>query len=340
MTTSDGNAQPIPSKQGVVELVRVINRATHVSPTDRNREKEFVVRNNSNEEKTYIFLPLVEFRLNLEVYDEDGIKLNYFPNNEVNNLLDTLKETNKEAYESIEERFGGIKYKLLIQLPENRPIEPGEFRTIKITFGQSEAVQYHRIFNSPILTGWWNHWKRKFFTIPSFVARAEKSTNQTHSELFVVEGPREYATVAERSEEHADREGFYENGYGKDTGILSTRLPPATDSDYTWELTYELIPDRRGLMRLLAGFWGVSFLTALSLCILQVLHFMGCISLTQTIFDTTFETIGQTFSAGTLSGIVGVLYGVRSEWAERYRLLCLVPLLLHIVSWTLWHLIP
>ncbi|WP_336336552.1 hypothetical protein [Haloarcula brevis] len=338
-TSGDGN-QPIGSKSGIIELVRVVNRIKHISPTDRNREKEFIVRNNADEEKTYIFLPLVDFRLNLEVFDEDETKLNYFPNREVDNLLSELKQVDPDAHENIKNRFGGIKYKLLIQLPEDKPIKPGELRTVKITFGQSEAVKYRRISDPSLFSGWVRNWKRKFFTVPSFVARAKKLSNHTHSELFVVEGPREYSTVAEKSSKHKDRDGFYENGYGKDTRVLSTRLPEATGGDYTWDMKYELLSDRRGLMRLLAVFWEISFFTALLLILAQMLHFTDFISLVFSVSGITYGAIWQTFSAGMISGIIGVVYAVRAEWAERYRILCLIPLLLHILSWTLWYLIP
>ena len=323
-----------------LELVRVVDRTTHDSTTDRNREKEFVVRNNTSKPKDLLFLPLVDFRIDLEVHDEDGTKLNFFPNDEVEEFVDELKKRDPEAHASIKEKFDDREYMLLVQLPQDNPIRPGEFRSIKLNFRQSKPVQYHRISDRPVLTGWVTHWKRKLFTIPSFVATAEKSASDSHAEFFVVEGPEEYATVADKSEKHQDKDGFYENGYGKDTRVLSTHLPPAGDSDYTWELTYELVSDRRGLMNLLALFWWVGIITAVTLLTGQLLHLLGHVSLEAVLFDTQYETIGETFSTGIISGFIGVIYGLRAEWTERYRILCLVPLLAHITSWTIWNLIP
>ncbi len=93
-------------------------------------------------------------------------------------------------------------------------------------------------------------------------------------------------------------------------------------------------------MRLLAVFWEISFFTALLLILAQMLHFTDFISLVFSVSGITYGAIWQTFSAGMISGIIGVVYAVRAEWAERYRILCLIPLLLHILSWTLWYLIP
>ncbi len=335
--TSPDDSQLTQSDKDIVELVRVINRVTHISPTDRTWDKEFIVRNNSDEDKSYIFIPLVEFRLNLEVFDEDDTRLNYFPNSEVDNLLRKLRDDSEEEYEKIEKRFGGIEYKLLIQLPQNNPIRPGELRTIRISYGQYEAVRYHRLSDRPWVCN--IPWKQKFFTVPSFVARAQRSSYETHSEHFVVEGPAGYATVADTSTEHSDRDGFYERGYGKDTQVLSTRLPPPTDDGYTWKLAYELISVRRGLMKLLTAFWVVSFITVLTIIVAQLLDLSGCISLNKTLFGSSYQTIGQTYSAGLVTGLVGVIFRVRTQWASRYRILCLVPLLLHIASWILWHLV-
>lgn len=335
MSSTDGG-QFSQSDEDIVELVRVINRVTHTSPTDRTWEKEFIVRNSSDINKDYIFIPLVEFRLNLEVFDEDGTRLNYFPNSEVDSLLDKLQNDSEEEYEAIEQRFGGIEYKLLIQLPQDNPIRPGELRTIRISYGQYEAVKYHRLSDRPWIRGL--PWKQKFFTVPSFVARAERSPHETHSEHFVVEGPTGYATVADSSTEHSGRDGFYERGYGKDTQVLSTRLPPPTDDGYTWKLAYELISVRRGLMKLLTVFWIISFVTSFVI-VGQLLGLCGYISLDKTLFETSYRTIGQTYSTGIVTGLVGIIFRVRNQWASRYRILCLVPLLLHIASWLLWYLV-
>lgn len=337
MTDPDNNSDTQPDED-IVELVRVINRARHVSPTARTWEKEFIVRNNSDKNKSYIFIPLVEFRLNLEVFDEDDTRLNYFPNSEVDELLEKLRDRSEESYKKIEKRFDGIEYKLLIQLPQDNPIRPGELRIIRISYGQSEAVEYHRLSDRP----WFNNcrllWKRKLFTVPSYVARAERSPHETHSEHFVVEGPEGYATIADSSTEHTDRDGFYELGYGSDTRVLSTRLPPPSDDEYTWKLRYELISVRRGLMKLLAVFWIFSLITSF-IVIFQLLDLAGCVSLSGELFEASYKTIGQTFSAGLVTGLIGVIFRVRDQWASRYRILCLVPLLLHILSWTLWHVV-
>jgi len=336
----DGAQDVQETGEAALELIRVIDRTDFVSPTDYDREKEFVVRNNTDEFKNYIFLPLGDFRLNLEVFDEDGTKLNYFPNDEVEDLLKEVKQDNPEEYSQIEDRFGEIKYTLFVQLPPEEPIGPGELRSIQLTFSQAEQPQYHRLWESPRVIGWITHWKRKFFRIPSFIARATRRPGRPHSELFVVEGPSEYVTVAEKSTEHADRDKFYENGYGDDTRVLSTHLPPAQEDKYTWELNYDLIPNNTGILRLLAGYWWVAMLTALLLFAIQIGLYTGCVGTEAlTVAGFTPQNTGRSASAGLASITVGVIYALRAEWAERYRILCIVPILLHGLSWILWAVI-
>lgn len=323
-----------------MELVRVIDRTDFVSPTDYDREKEFVVRNNTDELKNYIFLPLGNFRLNLEIFDEDGTKLNYFPNDEVEALLEDVKDEDEDEYSQIQQRFGEIEYTLFVQLLPEKPIAPGELRSIRITFAQSEQPQYHRLWDRPRVVGWITHWKQKFFRIPSFIARAIRRPGRQHSELFVVEGPSEYVTVAERSNEHADREKFYENGYGHDTRVLSTHLPPAQSDEYTWELNYDLVPNNTGLLRFLAGYWGATVGIAVVLFVVQFALYTGWVgSETLMLAGFTPRVISRSVSTSIASVTVGVMYALRAEWAERYRILCVIPILLHGLSWVLWTVI-
>lgn len=329
------------TEEAALELVRVIDRTDFVSPTDYDREKEFVIRNNTSSAKNYIFLPLGNFLLNLEVFDEDGTKLNYFPNDEVEDILAEIKAESPGEFHRIQERFSQSKYKLFVQLPPDNPVGPDELRTIRLTFGQSEQPRYHRLWERPWLTGWITHWKQKFFRIPSFIARATRRPGRSHSELFVVEGPSEYVTVGKKSSDLTEMDKFYENGYGADTRVLSTHLPPADENGYTWSLNYDLVPNNTGLLRLLAGFWTISTATAILLlfCV-QLPLFTGSVETKMlSLLGFTPEMAGRSISTGVLSITAGVIYALRAEWAERYRILSVVPIVLHGVSWIFWAII-
>lgn len=92
-----------------VELVRVIDRTIHVSEVDRRKETDHTVRNNSDEEVNYVFLPLREFKLNLEVHDEDGRQLNFFPNAEVAEMVDRARNRDENLRDRLKHRFGRAK---------------------------------------------------------------------------------------------------------------------------------------------------------------------------------------------------------------------------------------
>ncbi len=329
-----------------VELVRVINRIQHASPTDRSGEKDIVVRNKTDADKTYLLLPLSDYHVNLEVFDEDGTKLNVYPNAEVEDMVAAIEKQDPETYDIINQRFGD-KYPLYIQLPDEKPIEPGELRTVTLTYGQQEAAEFHKLTDSPSVVGWLTHWERKLFSVPSFAATADRSSTEQHDEFFVVEGPLEYATVAEPSADELDLEDMYENGYGKDTRILSTRLPApdSTGDGYSWDLQYEFLTDRRGLVRILAVFWFFATLSGFMLIVGVLAHLTGFQSLpnlldqSSMLSGVSLHKGARTFSAIMSSGIIGVIYALRTEWAERYRLLSLIPLAMHGAVWALWTLI-
>lgn len=136
---TDGNP-PSP-----IELVRVIDRTIHVSPTDRRKEVDFTIQNPTDEEFNYVFLPLRQFERNLKVHDENGMQLNVYPNAYVEELLEGAKERDEEGYERLQDRFKHAEYTPFIQLPPERPLGPGELRTIQLTFEQSDPVEFYDI---------------------------------------------------------------------------------------------------------------------------------------------------------------------------------------------------
>lgn len=119
--------------------------------------------------------------------------------------------------------------------------------------------------------------------------------------------------------------------------MLSTHLPPAEDDEYTWKLNYDLVPNNTGLLRLLAWYWGIVMAIAVSLFVIQLVLYTGYIGSGQlTVAGFTPGATGRTISTGIVSITVGVMYALRAEWAERYRILCIAPILFHGVSWVLW----
>lgn len=311
-----------------IELVRVIDRTVHVSPTDRKKEVDFTVRNPTDEEFNYLFLPLRQFVRNLKVHDEDGVQLNVYPNSYVENLLDNVKERNKEGYRRMQHRFKHADYKLFIQLPPERPIKPGELRTIQLTFEQSDPVEFYSIREPSLVTGWIKQWEKKFFKIPSFLADVERFPGHPHDVFIIVVGTPGYATTGSSEREGGEPEKeIYEDGLDDDTRVLSVRLPPAEKRRYNWDLQYDLLPNNRGLMMALASYWAVAVVLGLAS------SFFPILGITDGLIG-----YGKTLSAGLITTTIGLIFALDADWTDRYKLLSLLPLLLHGVAWVLWTL--
>lgn len=318
------------SASNQVELVRVIDRTIHISSADRKKEVDYTVRNNSSDELNYIFLPLRQFEVNLRAYDEEGTQLNYYPNDEVERFLENAKEENKAGYQSLERRFKHAEYRLFIQLPPERPLAPGELRTIQLTFEESDPVEFYNISDPSIHTGWKSKWKQKFFKIPSFVADVERFPGAEHDEFIIVIGASGYGARGEAKigGTRPTRE-IYENNFEDENRVLSARLPEADNGHYTLNLQYDLVPNNHSLMLGLAIYWiGVVILGLVSF-ILSVLASFGPM--------LGLSDIGTTVSAGLITATIGLIFALNVDWTDRYRLLSVFPLLLHGMAWVLWN---
>lgn len=311
-----------------IKLVRVVDRTIHVSPTDRKKEVDFTVQNLTDQEFNFLFLPLRQFERNLKVRDEDGMRLNVYPNSYVEDILDQVKERDKEGYQRMQHRFKHADYKLFIQLPPKRPLKPGELRTIQLTFEQSDPVEFYSVLDPSFVTGWLKQWKKKFFKIPSFLADVERFPGHPHDVFIVVVGTPGYATTGSSEREGGEpAKEIYENGLDDNTRVLSVRLPPAEKRRYTWDLQYDLVPNNRTLMIALAVYW-----------IMAVV--LGVISSSLPALGLADGLVGygKTLSAGLLTATIGLIFALDADWTDRYKLLSVLPLLLHGTAWVLWTL--
>lgn len=330
MSSEDRNDETGTDEQSPthIELVRVVDRTIHVSPTDRKKEVDFTVRNPTDEEFNFLFLPLREFVRNLKVHDEDGLRLNVYPNAYVEDMLERVRERDEDGYRRMQHRFKHADYKLFIQLPPERPLNPGELRTIQLTFEQSDPVEFYSIRDPSLFRGWIGQWKKKFFKIPSFLADVERFPGHPHDVFIVVVGTAGYATTGSSEREGGEPEKeIYENGLDDDTRVLSVRLPPAEGRRYTWDLQYDLIPNNRNLMLGLAIYWVIAVV-------------LGVISPLLSVFGPTDGLVGygKTVSAGLITATIGLIFALDADWADRYKILSVLPLLLHGVAWVLWTL--
>jgi hypothetical protein len=313
-----------------IELIRIIDRTIHVSPIDRKKEVDFTVRNNSEQDFNFLFLPLREFARDLQVRDEDEQRLNIYPNSEVKEMIEERKDEDKEGYKLLQMQFKHAEYMPYIQLPPDKPLGPGELRTITMTYEEKDSVEFYSIFDPKLYRGWLGQWKRKFFRIPSFIADVQRYSGHTHDVFIVIVGTPGYASIGETEREGADpAKEIYENGVDDDTRVLSVRLPPARNGSYTWDMRYSLIPNNTSLMTVLVGYWWTSVLVGVVSAIIAYCQIFPHLA-----------SLGNTLSAGIITATIGLIFALDEDWTNRYRYLSVIPLLIHGASWVLWDLIP
>ena len=309
-----------------IEVVRMIDRTSHISPIDRKKEQDWVITNPTDEIFNFVFLPLREFRRNLEVYDEDGTKLNYYPNRVVEELKTRAMGRDPESWSHFREKFKQYDYDLFIQLPREKPLRPGDYRTITLSFEQAEPVQFHKLWEPGWIRGWYEHWERKFFRIPKFRGDVERYPTHHHDVIIVVVGPPGYGTSGASNVEGGDPSGtLYKNGLDDDTRVVSCRLPPPESKRYDWDLEYNLIPNNRGLMVVLVYY----YLLAVSI---------GGISLISYFLLPDMSNTGllKAISGGFTTSTLGLIFALDADWTHRYKILSIVPLMLHGIAWVLW----
>lgn len=326
VTSSSSGAHP--ADHSHIELVRIFDRTIHVSTIDRKKETDFTIRNVSDQDVNYVFLPLREFKLNLQIYDEDGQRLNYYPNDEVESFVEQMKDEDEGAYQQMQHRFKHTDYQLYIQLSPDKPLKPGGLRTITLKYEQSESVSFYSLSEPSVFRGWLSQWEKKFFKIPSFLAGAKRYPGHPHDEFIVSVGTPGYSTIGDISKSGGEpADDFYENGLDDDTRVFSARLPPADDRPYEWTLQYDLIPNNRTLMLILVIYFLSIFLTGALSAILAISgNFPG------------LSNYGLVWSTAVITGTLGLVFALDMEWAERFRILCVIPLILHGMAWVLWTL--
>jgi hypothetical protein len=300
--------------QEYVDLVRVIDRTIHRSPTVREKEREYHVRNGAEENFNYILLPLREFKPNLQIFDENGDRLNYYPNREVKDILADLADADEDAFEEFQHRFKHADYKVYIQLPPDRPLRPGELRTIRLTYEQTETVEFHDLTERPIFTTQWKHWRRKVFDIPSFAGDAERFPGHGYDIFIKIMGPDGYSAVGESNREGGEpAKEIYENYMDHGTRVLSIRLPPAESKRYSFDLLYDLVPNNQRLMQDLALYFLTSLVTGAVLVAFAAMDAF-----------TGLNDYWMILSAAFMSGTVGLVFTLDSDWSNRYRLLSII----------------
>lgn len=332
---TDGETDDTSHAEGLisssVDIIRYTDRTIHLSPNSREKEIDLMVENTDETPVEFILVPLKEFKRNLTAYDEDSQMLNIIPKRWYKEVVDELAKEGIGEAERVQKDMNE-NYPTLIQLPKDKPIEPGSLRTIRLEFEQSDQVNTRRFREIC------KDWRFFFFNIPYFTASVTRSPQESHDIFVVVVGTPGYGSIGESDRQgenpaETTNEVIHENGLNDNTRNLSIRLPPPAKQTYSVQSEYSLIPNGKGLLATLAAYWVIAVVIG-SISVAVVTGFIPGDWFNSLSGYDGYQT---TLSAAFITGTVGIITALRYEWADRYRMLCVVPVVVHALSWVLWN---
>ncbi len=307
------SAPPEGPRIRIVELIRERWTFEHRAPDDRSITLEYVVRNNSDETFFQLFLPLPEFLHQLRIIDEDGRRLNYLPNQEVERALKEIEHEEPETYTRFLDRFSHAQYRILIVLPRSRPLGPGEMRTIRLLHVDGRRPEYV---------------ERSVLTMPEYNIRHKRLLNHPHGLFVDVHAPADTHLSVDVYDDEVRNYGHYYVGEQETMHYhFGAYLPPAKKRPYTWGATYRVGPTVAtqlilSLWLLLSVGLGTWLLLASGLPQVPSLNVVSMTSI----------------AGGATAASAALLFTLRRSWADRYRLLLLPPLMVNAIAWLTWNL--
>lgn len=327
-----GDSNPVTAFiENPLDIVRYTDRTIHLSPNSRKKEIDIMVENPGNEPVEFILVPLNEFKRNLTVYDEDDRMLNIIPKRWYKEIVDELVEEGVKGAEDVQADIEN-NVPTLIQLPKDEPVEPDSLRTIRLEFEQSDQVKVRKFREGR------KNWRYLFFDVPYFTASVTRSPDENHDVFVIVVGIPGYASIGEsdrqgENPEETTGEKIHRNGLNDNTRNLSIRLPAPAKDQYSLQSEYSLIPNGSGFLATLAAYWVI----AVAVGGISIAAEIGLIPITWFDLISAYHGYQTTLSAAFLTGTIGVITAVRYEWADRYRMLCVIPIVLHSIAWILWN---
>ncbi len=297
-----------------VELVRELWIFDHAAPDVRTITLEYCVRNTGPEELYQVFLPLHSFLANLQVLDEDGRQLDYLPNREVEEALREVKREKPAAYEKAIASTPHPEYRIIIVLPKDAPLRPGEMRTLRLVHTDGEKPKYLIL---------------RALTLPSYHISHVRRVGQKYGIHVAVNAPPDTQLEVDLDDETVRGREHYHSTPPQDIDYhFNAYLPPPGEEPYVWRANYHMGPTFMEELiltgwLLLAAVLGIWVLTA---------SFLG---------GGTTATAREMFaiSGGVAATSAGLLLGLKNAWASRYLKLLLPIFALAALAWLRWFVI-
>lgn len=165
-----------------------------------------------------------------------------------------------------------------------------------------------------------------------------RSPSEDHDIFVVIVGTPGYASTGKPTHEGENPkdttgEEIHTNGLDDNTRNLSLRLPPPAEEEYSIQSEYSMIPNGNGLLYSLIGYWFIATIIG----VFSVLVITDFVPGNWFSLLSAYDGYQATLSAAFLTGTVGVITALRYKWTDRYRMLCIVPIVVHALAWLLWN---
>lgn len=316
-----------------LEIIRAKDRTVHLSPTNRKKQEDYVIQNTTGEDQPFVFLPLPDFKRDLTVTDEEGTILSVYPNRIVTESLGELEGEIDSSPTQATKLASREENTILVQFHDEKPLKTGSLRTIRLDYEQSDQVRFRGFRNIT------NGLKYAFFDIPYFAADVKRSPEESHDVFIIIVGTPGYKIEGESNRTGEDVKQttghkIYENGIYDNTRNLSIRLPAPSDGDYNYRVEYELVPSNGSLLIALEAYWIVAAIAGTFSLYFGLYGVPQMVSLPAWLQD--FNGLQTAFSAGIVSGTLGLIFSLQETWSDRYRILCTIIIVMHTLAWVIW----
>ncbi len=297
-----------------VELVRERWTFDHSTPDARSITLEYSVRNTGTEDLYQVFLPLPAFLANLQVLDEDGHRLNYLPNREVEGALQEVRRDDPETYARAVTSTAHPQYRISIVLPPEAPLRPGAMRTLRLVHTDGEKPRYLSL---------------RALTLPSYHISHVRRAGQRHGIHVAVNAPPDTQLAVDLDDETVrSREHYHSTPPGDIDYHFNAYLPPAGDEPYVWRANYHMGPTL--MEELILTAWLV--VAAVAGLWVLALSFEGVPSVA-----VSREMLAVSAAVAATSG--GLLLALKNAWGSRYLKLLLVVFAAAALAWLRWFVV-
>jgi hypothetical protein len=309
------------------ERLRVIRNRfiiEHLTPFKREVINEVTLLNTGAESACNVFLYRTSFMPGLEVQDSDGSILPYRPNEHTRIALEELSQRDDFYRRILEDMNNHVTYVIWIDLPEDRPIKPGDSRVIRLRYFDDRNPRVLR-------------WFRSIFSVPRYEVLKVTPVDEDYDTHYLIHAPEGFLVkvhhqeaIAETHEQRrdlADVDGLHST---KTDRLVSLRLPHLHEEKVSLSLEYDVVLEKAerffigAVLSLLLGLSGLLMLLAMN--VIPPVMFLG--KDVSALLRTSSSVVG----AGAIAANTAILALLTNPLCHRTKAWFFLALMLTVIA--------